>query len=346
MFRGAVGTETLTEGSEVLAHGSATVYATRGDLQLVVDNVSPEGLGALQVQLEQLKYELHADGLFDYSRKRLIPPYPTKIGVITSPSGSVWHDIKTVITRRYPLVELVLAPTSVQGEKAAGEIVGALHSLQSDPLLDVVIVARGGGSLEDLWPFNEEIVARAIFASRVPVVTGVGHETDETIADMVADHRAPTPSAAAELVVPDRFDLISGIVASQQRLRSGVLAGFRNNLGVVAGLSGRLVREKPDIDGFRLRVDDALGTTSLSVLRAFEKMSERVTEFRNRLDLLRPLNVLRRGYSIVHSLDDSTVVSDSALLKTGDRVHVTLETGGFIAQIISTEGEGTSRQDI
>ena len=338
MFRTAFGSELLSEGAQVMAHGSTTVYEVRGDLQLIVDIVRPEGIGELQLEFERLKQKLEREGLFDPSRKRALPEFPRRIGVVTSESGAVWHDIRTVVGRRYPLAELLLAPTPVQGPEAAGRIAEAISELQQGHGVDVAIVARGGGSLEDLWPFNEEVVARAIFASRVPIVTGVGHETDVTIADMVADQRAATPSAAAELVVPDRVELLSRVAHYGQRLRRGADARVQTGSLRVAQLDDRLGRGRPDLDGLRLRVDDLLVLAGRHVEHSFGKMSERVNGLQARLALLGPQDTLRRGYAIVQTPADSAVVSDASQLRAGDRVEVKLARGGFGADVTSVQG--------
>ena len=337
MFRTAFGSELLSEGAQVMAHGSTTVYEVRGDLQLIVDIVRPEGIGELQLEFERLKQKLEREGLFDQSRKRALPEFPRRIGVVTSESGAVWHDIQTVVGRRYPLAELLLAPTPVQGPEAAGRIAEAISALQQG--VDVAIVARGGGSLEDLWPFNEEVVARTIFASRVPIVTGVGHETDVTIADMVADRRAATPSAAAELVVPDRVELLGRVAHYGQRLRRGAEARVQAGRLRVSQLDDRLGRGRPDLDGLRLRVDDLLVLAGHHVERAFGNMSERVGGLEARLALLGPQDTLRRGYAIVQSPADSAVVSDVSQLRAGDRVEVTLARGGFGADVTSVHDD-------
>ena len=261
MFRGASGAELLSGGSAVIVHGRVSIYEARGDLQLIADIVQPEGAGELQLKLEQLKLKLEAEGLFEPSRKRPLPAFPQRMGVVTSPSGAVWQDIQTVVQRRYPLVELLLAPTAVQGDGAVESIADAFGALDHIPDVDVVIVARGGGSLEDLWSFNEEAVARAIFKSRAPVISGIGHETDLTIADMVADRRAPTPSAAAEMAVPDRLELYSTLQASRQALSLGVSNQLQPSQETLAHLEPRLRRSRPDLDSLRLRVDDLLRST-------------------------------------------------------------------------------------
>ena len=209
MWRALVGRQRFIPrvGDNIVVHGKITTYDRQGKYQLLADVFQPAGIGILQLRLEQLRQKLEAEGLFDPARKRELPLFPRRIGVATSATGAVWHDIQTVIGRRYPLAELVLAPTLVQGDGAPDAIVSALALLQGEPDLDLIILARGGGSMEDLWCFNDERVARAIFASRYPVISAIGHETDVTIADYVADIRAPTPSAAAELAVPSREEL-------------------------------------------------------------------------------------------------------------------------------------------
>jgi len=296
--------------------------------------VQPEGVGALQLKLEQLKLKLENEGLFEPSRKRPIPAFPQRIGVITSPTGAVWHDIQTIVMRRYPLVELLLAPTPVQGETAAPGIVEAFGAMNDTPGVDLVILARGGGSLEDLWAFNEEAVARAIFTSRAPVISAVGHETDYTIADLVADRRAPTPSAAAEIAVPDRLELASRVLAAQQSLRasvSGHLSLKADNLGQ---LTARLRRNSPDLDTMRLRIDDLMRSAALGLRHNLEVKAERFGGLKSRLASLSPAGTLRRGYAIVQRRDDGAVVSDAAQVAAGDVVSVTVSNGAFEAQVV------------
>ena len=208
MFRNNnAGSRLLANGALVVAHARISFYEARGEVSVISDAVMPEGTGPLYLELERLKAKLQAEGLFDESRKRPLPPFPKMLGVVTSSTGAALQDIRKVLQSHYPMVEVLLAPTLVQGEGAAEGIVAALHTLNQDGRADAIIVARGGGSLEELWPFNEEIVARAIHASAIPVISGVGHERDVTIADLVADVRAPTPTAAAEMAVPNMVAL-------------------------------------------------------------------------------------------------------------------------------------------
>ena len=239
-FRGRNRGVRVEQGDEVLAHGQVGIYRDRGDLQLVVDTVRPRGTGVLQAEFERMKAMLEAEGLFAPERKRSLPRYPQRIGVVTSASGAVWHDVQQVLGRRWPLATLVLSPCLTQGDGAASSIaaaLGALGRLEGDEAPDVVIVARGGGSPEDLWAYNEEPVARAIFASPIPVISAVGHETDFTIADFVADVRAPTPSAAAELVAPDRAE-------EAARVRGWVAAGTQIVESRAARLQQRLTESQ------------------------------------------------------------------------------------------------------
>ena len=340
MFKSSFGAELLSDGTAVVAHGRVSMYEVRGELQLIVDIVQPEGVGELQLKLEQLKLKLETEGLFESSRKRPLPEFPRRIGVVTSPSGAVWQDIQTVIGRRYPLVELVLAPTAVQGDAAAPLIVDAIEAMNRTEDIDVVIVARGGGSLEDLWPFNEEDVARAIYASRAPVISGIGHETDVTIADRVADQRAPTPSVAAEMAVPDRAELASTLLAYEQGLNASVSSQLQSKSDSLAQFEPRLRRGAPDLDGLRIRIDDLLSSVARNLVHDVQVRAARADGLRSRLESLSPRDTLRRGYAIVQTEADSPVVTDSTQVNAGDSVQVTLARGGFDAEVTSVGAEG------
>ena len=336
MFRDGFGADLLESGSSLIAHGRVTLYEPRGDLQLVADVVRPEGMGDLQLRLEQLKLKLQRQGLFEDSRKRPLPRFPQRIGVATSPSGAVWHDIQIVVRRRYPLVELVLAPTPVQGDWAAQGIVDSMNALNRIDGLDAIILARGGGSLEDLWPFNEEGVARAIFASRAPVVTGVGHETDVTIADMVADRRAPTPSAAAEMVVPDVSELRAALETRRRAASQSLLNRMQALRAHVSYLRDRARRRRPDVDSLRQQVDDMLSGVAAKLHRDFHNRQRLTLSLQKRLQALSPQDTLRRGFAIVQARPGGEVVTDPGRLARGDRVEVTLARGGFSADVAST----------
>ncbi len=335
MFRTAIGTERLSDGAAVIAHGRITLYEARGDLQLIVDMVQPEGVGELQLRFEQLRAKLEGEGLFDPARKRAPPQFPRRVGVITSPTGSVWQDIRHVVARRYPLAELALAPAPVQGDAAAQGIVDAFQALNTASDLDTIILARGGGSLEDLQPFNEEAVARAVYSSRTPVITGIGHETDYTIADMVADQRAPTPSAAAEMAVPDRADLAAHVQAAEQGLGVSVLQSIRARTEALTQMTMRLRRGYPDLDSMRIRIDDLLRTAAERLRQRLAVSSERFDGLKRRLDSGNPRDILRRGYAVVQVPDGRGVVTDAAQVAVGDTVAITLARGALDADVTS-----------
>ena len=248
------------DGQHVLAFGSLEVYATRGEYQLVVELLEPRGLGALQLAFEQLKTRLHAEGLFAEGRKRPLPRFPRRIGIVTSPSGAAVRDILRIIGRRFEGLSIVIAPARVQGEGAAAEIAAGIADLNALGGVDVIIVGRGGGSLEDLWAFNEETVARAIAGSKVPTISAVGHEVDVTIADFVADVRAPTPSAAAELVVREKHALVDGLVDLRTRLERAMSRRLAREGERAVSLTGRRVLTDParPLRDLERRVDDAV----------------------------------------------------------------------------------------
>lgn len=334
MFRNARGMEHLQDGAAIIVHGRMSIYEARGDLQLVADVAQPEGVGELQLKLEQLTHKLEREGLFDPSRKRPIPDYPRRVGVITSEAGAVWQDIQTVIARRYPLVELVLAPTLVQGDRAAAGIAAAFAAMNSTPDIDVVIVARGGGSLEDLWPFNEEEVARAVFASGAPVISAIGHETDHTICDLVADLRAPTPSAAAELAVPDRADLAMRIASQGGALSATIDDQISRAAQSVDRLSAVLELTVPQFDNLRLRLDDRLRASESALSGQLQIAGQRAEGARLRLEALNPADTLRRGYAIAELRDSGDVITDADAVSTDDVVRIRVSRGGFDAAVI------------
>jgi exodeoxyribonuclease VII large subunit len=344
MFRGQHGAELLSEGDSISAHGKITFYTQRGTTDFMVDLAMPEGVGELALELERLKQRLAAEGLFESSRKRQLPKFPGKVGVVTSATGAVFHDIQNVIQRRYPLAELVLSPTIVQGPGAAPKIAAALELLDREGGCDVIIVGRGGGSMEDLWPFNEEVVARAIYACRTPVVSAVGHETDETIADYVADVRAPTPSAAAELAVPDAFVLrrnLDSVAALFYRVLMDQTARRRSEVTVVRR---RMEVSLPDTQTLRRRVDDVERVVQSASSRLLLESKMRVDGLSQRLRALDPLATLGRGFSIVHLPDTGQVVSSTKQVSEGDALEITV-TDGSVPAVAGPKNAGLpSRQ--
>ena len=335
LFRGhaANAAGLLENGSLVRAHGRMSFYEPRGSTDFMVDRVLPEGEGELARELERLKSRLSAEGLFEESRKRPLPPFPQVIGVVTSPTGAAWQDIQNILSRRYPLAELLLSPTQVQGLDAAPSIAAALSRLDADGRADVIILARGGGSLEDLWPFNEEEVARAIFRSRIPVVSGVGHETDFTIADYAADRRAPTPSAAAELTTPDSAALRQTAQDWAERIQRGAMRAVADHRSEVAALSRRLELGLPDLDGWKRRVDDLADGASVSFRNRLQLARVEVAGLESRLRTLDPAATLRRGFAVVQRGDGGPVITATGQTQTGDALTITVTDGVIPAAV-------------
>ena len=332
MFRGGRGGQFLSDGSQVICHGRISIYTARGDLQYYVDQVEPDGVGALQKAFEEMRKRLESEGLFESGRKRQLPAMPARIAVITSPTGAVIQDILNVLTRRYPLAEVILIPTAVQGEKAAPEIVRAFQALNALDDIDVAIVARGGGSLEDLWSFNEETVARAIFASNVPVISAIGHETDTTIADLVADVCAPTPSAAAEIVAPATADLageVAGYAARIDEIVGRRVADSRSHFELAVD---RMNLRVPDTALPRQRIDDLLVRTRLAGQRLVESSKLRLAAVEASLSALGPKKILGRGYTITR-LADGKAATSALQFETGDRMAVTFADGSVDATV-------------
>lgn len=330
LFRSAYGAraaQELDNGQQVVAHGRISLYEPRGDLQMIVDFVQPEGLGALQLEVERLKAQLEQEGLFAAGRKRALPRFPRRIGVVTSPAGAVLHDICHVLERRWPLAEVVLAPTPVQGPEAVDGVVEAIRALNRAPGIDVIIVARGGGSLEELAPFNSEPVARAIYASAVPVVSAVGHETDITIADLVADVRAPTPSAAAEIVAPDRRQMTIHLGMMAATLESAVRARLRDGRQAIENCVSRMARREPDFARLRQSVDERSQRASAAVDTLLRHRALELGGHRWRLRSLDPLATLERGYAIVQR--DGHVVSSVHAVRPGEPLGVRVRDGTF-----------------
>ncbi len=321
------------DGLQVVCRGRVAVYRQRGELQLVLDGMDPQGLGGLQLAFEQLKRKLEAEGLFAEARKRPLPPFPRRIGIVTSPTGAAIRDMLNVLRRRSAGIDVLLCPVRVQGEEAAAEIARGIADLNRVDGVDIIVVGRGGGSIEDLWAFNEEVVARAIAASRIPVVSAVGHETDWTIADFVADLRAPTPSAAAELVVKNRLELENHIDHLLMRLQRPLRDRLRLLQARVEGLRRRLLPPKE-----RLRLQRQQLNALQHRLRAAwrlgdDRRRDRLALLGARLDLLSPLQTLGRGYSIVFRERDGAIVRRAAEVTAGEVLCIRLHQGELRAVV-------------
>ncbi|MFZ5915418.1 MAG: exodeoxyribonuclease VII large subunit [Chloroflexota bacterium] len=329
------------DGQSVLAHGHVSVYEAAGNYQLYVDHLQSVGMGRLYLEFEALKQRLADQGLFDAGRKRPLPPFPRRLGIVTSATAAALQDILNVLARRYPPVEVLIAPTLVQGDQAPPQIVAAIQALNDHAQVDVIIVARGGGSLEDLWAFNDERVARAIAASRAPVISGVGHEIDFTIADFAADVRAPTPSAAAELAVPDRFELLTGLRSQHSRLIGALQHQLDARRQKLAQLTQALRRNSPGrrIENLRQRTDELAQSTGVAAGHLLALRREQLNGLTGRLATLSPLATLDRGYAIVRHGQTERVVTSTAHVATGDPLVIRVRQGEFGATVVSDQTE-------
>jgi exodeoxyribonuclease VII large subunit len=310
-------------GAQIVCHGRVRAYEPQGVYQLYVESVTPVGAGDLHAQYEALRARLAAEGLFDEARKRPLPRWPRRIGVVTSPTGAVWNDIQNVLRRRYPMVEVVLSPTAVQGGVSAPAIIRALKRLYAIPGLDLVILARGGGSIEDLWGFNDEVVVRTVIAAPVPVVVGVGHESDVTLADFAADRRAPTPSAAAEISVPDGFGE-RATAAAGARLQAGTR--------VLRGEGRALAALRPDLTTARQRAAELLDRSHRAATADLERRRLGVVALHDALRALGPLATLERGYAVARRAD-GMIVRDPAELAVGDDLEVVVARGAVDTRV-------------
>jgi exodeoxyribonuclease VII large subunit len=327
------------DGLKVIAHGNLDVFDKKGEYQLIVDFMEPEGVGDLQLAFEKLKQKLQEEGLFDESRKKSIPVLPESIGIITSPTGAALRDILNITARRYKGIRIIIYPVPVQGEGAAKEIAEAIKKANKRSEVDVLIVGRGGGSIEDLWPFNEEIVARAIYASKIPVISAVGHEIDFTISDFVSDLRAPTPSAAAELVVKNRkelvklsVDLISRLYTSINRLveQKREKVTFYSIESMQNSLTSILTQKN-------LILDDAAKSLFNRLDGVLSEKRGRFEKAVGQLNALSPLNTISRGFAIVSKMPDNKPVFSIFDVETGDDIKTRLKDGSLISKISGIE---------
>ena len=323
------------DGDLVLGHGRVGIYEVRGLYQLYVDQVRPAGVGELYERFERLKSRLEAEGLFADERKRPVPDFPQVIGIVTSPTAAALRDILHVLGRRFPLVKVLVSPTPVQGDAAPPQIVAAIEALNERDDVDVVIVARGGGSLEELWAFNAEMVARAVADSSIPVICGVGHETDFSLADLAADVRAPTPSAAAELAVPNQTEVRAQLEERVAALTATLGGIIEQHAWRVAEQTRALKHLSPvtRLAQARQRVDDLVEREERALHHALSLRRERVEGLLGRLTGTSPMGTLERGYAIVRSYQTNEVVRSTAMVESGDSLGIRVSDGEFNAVV-------------
>jgi exodeoxyribonuclease VII large subunit len=324
---------TLQHGIQVICRGRASVYEPRGEYQLVLDYIEPKGVGALQLAFEQLKAKLEKEGLFDLNRKKPLPVLPRRIGIITSPTGAAIRDMLRVIKRRHPKMHILIYPVPVQGAEAAPAIVEALRYFNREQNADVLIVGRGGGSLEDLWAFNEEAVIRAVHASRIPVISAVGHETDYTICDFAADLRAPTPSAAAEMVVESEESFRQSIRSLEVRLLRSMKqtlqlsrASLRENMRILGD-------PRRTLELHAQRIDELAGRLATGLNHQLQRDRALLLSLTSALDHLNPLGILSRGYSITKKLPAGAIVTDASQLNPGDLLSTRFYHGSVLSRV-------------
>ncbi len=329
----------LKDGMEVISFGSVTVYEPRGQYQLIINKIEPKGIGALQLAFQQLKEKLEKEGLFDQTHKKPIPFIPQKIGVVTSPTGAAIKDIINIIDRRFANVEILLYPVKVQGEGAAQEIAEAITELNALTDIDVIIAGRGGGSLEDLWAFNEEVVARSIYNSRIPVISAVGHEIDITIADLVADKRALTPSEAGELVVPRKDLLLDMLEKLNTRLLQSLTGKLRLSKERLVRVANSYVMRQPfdRLRRWQQRLDEFAQRLNINITHALNTEREKLSGIAGKLESLSPLNVLKRGYTITTRLEDNKSLREAKGLNKGDKIKTNFSKGSVISTTLSIE---------
>jgi exodeoxyribonuclease VII large subunit len=335
----------LKDGLQILATGPVEVYAARGSVQLIVEHVIPQGMGELELAFRQLQQKLQKEGLFEREHKQPLPRFPKRIAIITSPTGAAVRDVLKVLTRRWRAADVILLPTQVQGPNAAGQIARAIKRAGTLRDVDVIIAGRGGGSLEDLWAFNEEVVARAIFESPVPIISAVGHEVDVSIADLVADARAATPTDAGQMVVPDRHDVAGYLDGAATRLRKALLNKLTASRARLASVESRRVLARPldRIHEHTAHVDALAARLIRAGRNRVESARNRITQASRQLDALSPLKVLSRGYSITEHTDveSRSVVRSINDVKVGDTIRTRVADGEIVSQVSSTEAKET-----
>ncbi len=335
----------LEDGMDVIARGRISVYERRGRYQLYVEEIQESGIGALYRAFEELKKRLRDEGLFDTAYKKPIPAIPRTIGIITSPTGAAIRDMLNITKRRFPHVHILVAPVAVQGEEAAPQIVNAIRLMnrvnKELMRIDVLVVGRGGGSIEELWAFNEESVARAIFASEIPVVSAVGHETDFTIADFVADRRAATPSEAAELIVPDKREIEKNLATLELRLRQGLYKLIEQHRLWLNSMEKNVLFRKPTerINQYRQPVDEYKRSMVAEILHRVQLHRKTMQAISGKLDALSPRAILERGYSIC--IKDERVVRSVSDVSVGDELRILFQDGEAMSEVKSKRGTGS-----
>ena len=325
-------------GMKIVVHARVSVYTQGGSYQLYVDSMQPDGLGSLYLAYEQLKERLNREGLFDEAHKKPIPKFPDRIGVITSPTGAAVRDIINVSKRRYPCVKLLLYPTLVQGPEASNELTKAIEYFNIENNVDVIIIGRGGGSIEDLWAFNDECLARAIYNSQIPVISGVGHEIDFTICDFVADVRAATPSAAAEIATVDINEIINALNTFDFRAKNALMGAVSYYRDKLNGIKSKRIFKMPEIilDAPKMRFSMMVENLKGSMAEINSINKERFANINAKLIALNPMAVLARGYGAIYNQNDE-IIKSTKEISVGDNIKVRLHDGSFNASV--TEGE-------
>lgn len=333
-------------GMKVLVRGRISIYEAGGQYQIYAEDMQPDGLGALNMAYEQLKKKLEAEGLFAQERKKTLPLYPQRIGVITSPTGAAVHDILSILARRFPVAEVVFCPVLVQGEGAAPQLVRALRQMNRYGGVEIIIIGRGGGSLEDLWAFNEESVARAVADSRVPVISAVGHETDYTICDFVADVRAPTPSAAAELAVPEQTEILFTLRYQQRRMTQNLRAMLESQRQRLDYLLLSSPLQRPEL--LTAEKKEALAALWEQLQRAEQALADEkkkeLQQAAEHLQALSPLAVLGRGFSVVYGRDHQPLKS-ARDVERGERLEIILSDGTLLAKVEEKRDNNGNQQN-
>ncbi len=331
----------IEDGIEIVVHGYINIYKDRGEYQLYADQIVPEGKGTLYQAFEKLKEKLEKEGLFDKEKKKKIPLIPKKIGIVTSPTGAAVRDILSVVDRRFENISILIVPSLVQGDQASQQIVEGIKYLNNRSDIDLIILTRGGGSIEDLWPFNEEEVARAIYTSKIPVISGVGHETDFTIADFVADLRAPTPSAAAELAIANREEIGNYLDNLTKRLLQNQRSRIETAHKRLASIAERRLFKKPSelfIDKMQ-NLDELSRELKYKMEQTLNKSSQKFNILSSKIDALSPLKTIKRGYSITYD-QENNLISDINQIKVGQELKTTIINGDIISAVQKIEENG------